>query len=414
LLPFLKKPEKIWSSEPLIDWSAQICEEATIEDLDEEAISVAKAKYKAENKNRPFALEIDKWDTTTFLDKAKVTINGKITNTAIILLGKPESTNFISPAVARITWKLEGEESAYEHFDPPFYLNVNKVYQKIRNIKYKILPDNILIPIEVDKYEQWVILEALNNCIAHQDYFLQSKIIVIERPKELIFTNAGSFFEGTVEDYTLGEKTPEKYRNFFLSQAMNNLGMIDTVGHGIKKMFYLQRNRYFPLPEYDFSDPQRVYLKIYGHIIDENYTKLLIERTDLDLKTTIILDKVQKRQQISREAYLFLKKNRLVEGRYPNIFVAAKIAAITGDRSSYIKYRAFDKAHYKKMITDFITQFGAASRKDIDKLLMGKLPDILDEKQKFKKINNLLSEMSKKDGSTKNIGTRKNPKWVLT
>lgn len=239
LADFPEKARKIWSSEPLIDWSAQICEGATIKDLDEEAISVAKAKYKAENKNRPFAFEIDKWDTTTFLDKAKITVNGKITNSAIILLGKPESTHFISPAVARITWKLEGTESAYEHFDPPFYLNINKVYQKIRNIKYKILPDNILIPIEVDKYEQWVILEALNNCIAHQDYSLQSKIVVTELSGELIFTNAGSFFEGTVEDYTLGDKTPEKYRNFFLSQAMNNLVMIDTVGHGIKKMFYL-------------------------------------------------------------------------------------------------------------------------------------------------------------------------------
>lgn len=123
---------------------------------------------------------------------------------------------------------------------------------------------------------------------------------------------------------------------------------------------------------------------------------------------------MQKHQQISREAYSLLKKNRLVEGRYPNIFVAAKIAAITGDRSSYIKYRAFDKAHYKKMIIGFITQFGAASRKDIDSLLMSKLPDILDEKQKSRKINNLLNEMSKKDGSIKNIGTRKKPKWVLT
>jgi ATP-dependent DNA helicase RecG len=67
-----------------------------------------------------------------------------------------------------------------------------------------------------------------------------------------------------------------------------------------------------------------------------------------------------------------------------------------------------------KIAPDFITQFGAASRKDIDILLMSKLPDILDEKQKFKKINNLLNEMSKKDRSIKNIGNRKNPKWVLT
>lgn len=410
----LQEIEQIRNQGQQYDWSAQIREGAAIEDLDEDSLSVAKAKYKAENKNRPFAHEIDKWDTATFLDKAKVTINGKITNAAIILFGKSESTHFISPAVARITWKLEGTESAYEHFDPPFYLNVNKIYQKIRNIKYKILPNNILIPIEVDKYEQWVILEALNNCIAHQDYSLQSKIVVTELPGELIFTNAGGFFEGTIEDYTLGDKTPEKYRNFFLSQAMNNLGMIDTVGHGIKKMFYLQRNRYFPLPEYNFSDPQRVSLKIYGHIIDENYTKLLIERTDIDLKTTILLDKVQKRQQISREAYSLLRKNRLVEGRYPNIFVAAKIAAITGDKSSYIKNRPIDKVYYKKMVIDFIKEFGSASRKDIDNLLMSKLPDILNEIQKKNKINNLLSEMSQKDRSIRNSGSDKKSCWVLT
>jgi len=32
------------------------------------------------------------------LNKAKVIIKGKITRTAIILLGKPESEHFISPA----------------------------------------------------------------------------------------------------------------------------------------------------------------------------------------------------------------------------------------------------------------------------------------------------------------------------
>ncbi|HKZ57890.1 MAG TPA: RNA-binding domain-containing protein [Thermodesulfovibrionales bacterium] len=174
----LQEIEQIRNQGQQYDWSAQSCEGATIDDLDEEAVSAAKEKFKAKNQNRPFAREIDTWDAATFLDKAKITINGKITNTAIVLLGKPESTHFISPAVARITWKLEGPETAYEHFDPPFYLNVNKVYQKIRNTTYKILPRNVLIPIEVSKYDQWIILEALNNCIAHQDYSLQARIVV--------------------------------------------------------------------------------------------------------------------------------------------------------------------------------------------------------------------------------------------
>jgi ATP-dependent DNA helicase RecG len=35
---------------------------------------------------------------------------------------------------------------------------------------------------------------------------------------------------------------------------MVNLGMIDTIGSGIRKMFMIQKEKFFPLPEYDFSD----------------------------------------------------------------------------------------------------------------------------------------------------------------
>ena len=408
----LQEIEQIRGQATQSDWSAEICEEASIGDLDGPTVLAAKDAFKARSRDRAFSSEIDRWDVAAFLDKAKLTVNGKITNAAIILLGKPEATHFLSPSVARITWKLEGEERAYEHFDPPFYTNVNKVYQKIRNIRYKILPENTLLPIEINKYEQWVILEALNNCIAHQDYSLQSRIIVTERTGELIFTNAGRFFEGTVDDYTLGNRTPEKYRNFFLAQAMQNLGMIDTVGSGIKTMFIQQRKRYLPMPEYDVSDPQKVSLKIYGHILDKNYTKLLIERADIDLKTTILLDKVQKQQAITKEAFAYLKKNGLVEGRYPNPYIALHIAAITGDQSSYIKYRAFDKKYYKDLVMLYLKEKGSASRQEIDELLENKLSDTLSKKQKLNKIHNLLYEMSKKDKAIKNTGPRKSPRWT--
>jgi ATP-dependent DNA helicase RecG len=66
------------------------------------------------------------------------------------------------------------------------------------------------------------------------------------------------------------------------------------------------------------------------------------------------------------------------------------------------------------MIISLIKKFGAASRNDIDKLLLDKLSDVLDENQKNKKIDNLLQEMAKKDGTIKNIGSRKKPNWTLT
>jgi len=410
----LQELEQIRNQSKQVDWSAQIIPSASINNLDQIAILKAREVYKSKNKEKSVFNEIDNWNDITFLDKAKITVDGKITNTAIILLGKPESTHYLSPSVARITWKLDAEESGYEHFDPPFFLTINNLYHKIRNYNYKILPSNTLTPIEVSKYEQWIILEALNNCIAHQDYSLNSRINVIEKTDELIFSNSGQFFEGSLEEYLFKDKTPGKYRNTFLAQAMVNLGMIDTVGHGIKKMFTEQKKRYLPLPEYDFSVSDKITLRIYGRAINENYSKLLIEKADLDLYSTFLLDKVQKDQQLTKEENQHLKKLNLVEGRYPNIFVTSKIASITGDKSSYIKNKAFDKAYYKKLITEYLSKYQSASREDIDNLLMSKLPDVLNEIQKQNKIKNLLSELSQKDKKINNVGTRASSKWILS
>ena len=56
---------------------------------------------------KSFFGDIDRWSDETFLDKAGITLNGKIINTAIILLEKPESSHYILPSVAQITWKLD-------------------------------------------------------------------------------------------------------------------------------------------------------------------------------------------------------------------------------------------------------------------------------------------------------------------
>ena len=91
------------------DWSSGICEDATLNDLDLKAIQKARENYK--KKYPAQAEEVDSWDNATFLNKAKVTIQGKITRTAIILLGKNESEHFLSPSLAKISWFLRDEKN---------------------------------------------------------------------------------------------------------------------------------------------------------------------------------------------------------------------------------------------------------------------------------------------------------------
>jgi len=397
----------------LPDWSAEICDNATMNDLSPEAITFARAKYK--EKHQDLATEVDEWDDITFLNKSKVCKNGKITNTAIILLGKSEAGQIVSPAIAPITWVLkddEGFEIDYAHFNSPMILAVDKVFEKIRNLTVRHISEDTLFPIEVTQYDPWVIREALHNCIAHQDYRQSARITVTERSDSLMFTNRGEFIPGTVQCIIERDTPPDQYRNPFLANAMVELNMIDTIGSGIKRMFKKQRDRYFPMPDYDFSEEYFVKVTIPGRIIDEKYTRILIQHKNLDLMDVIALDKVQKGYPLSNEERSSLKAKKLVEGRHPNMYVSKNIAAATDTRAEYIKNRSFDKQYFKDMVIAYLEEFGEAKRKDIDTLLMDKVSDALDPEQKRQSIKNLLQEMRRDDQITL-VGRTSGAKWVL-
>ncbi len=188
--------------------------------------------------------------------------------------------------------------------------------------------------------------------------------------------------------------------------------MIDTIGSGIPRMFKTQRDRFFPMPDFDLSEPNRVKVRLYGKILDENYTRLLMKNTTLDLMDVIALDKVQKQKPISDEEIKHLRKQKLIEGRKTNLFVSAKVAAATGKKSDYIKHRGFDKDYYKSMVLSYLEKFNEANREDIDKLLLDKLPDVLTPQQKNNRIKNILQEL-KNERRIVAKGARKTAKWVL-
>lgn len=385
---------------------------ATLNDLDEAAMQKARETFARKHSNRFTTEEMAAWSAATFLDRAKVTQNGQITRTALLLLGKAESAHLLSPHPAQMTWKLEGAERAYEHFGTPFLLTSTKLYQKIRNIQIRLLPNGELLPHEVSKYDQKIVLEALHNCIAHQDYTRNGRINVIEQPDKLIFENEGGFFEGTPDDYVLGDKMPRRYRNSFLVEAMVALNMIDKMGYGIHDMHKGQAKRYFPMPDYNLSEYNAVRMTIYGGVVDPAYSQMLMQKTDLDFIDVLALDRVQKKLAIPDEAISRLRRSKLIEGRKPNFHVSATVADATESRADYIRTRALDDEHYKKLITDYLAKFGSASRADIDAFLTEKLSDVLNDDQKRRKIGNLLTSL-RRSGFIHNLGSDRAPEWRL-
>jgi ATP-dependent DNA helicase RecG len=408
----LEEIERIRSQVTRSDWSAETLPSASIDDLDEEAMRVARENFK--NKFPAKAEEVDSWDDITFLNKAKLTIKGKITRTALLLLGKDESEHFLLPADLKIRWLLkdhQGNDRDYELFGMPLLLAVNKVYAKIRNLKYRYLLDGTLFPEEIDQYEPYAIREALNNCIAHQDYTLAGRINVIEGEESLTFTNLGSFVPGDVQRVVIEDAPEEHYRNRFLATAMFNLKMVDTAGGGIRKLFLFQKVRFFPLPDYDIAD-NRVKLTLTGKVLDVNYARSLAMNGDLTLIEIMALDKVQKRQPLSDEEEKRLKAKSLIEGRKPNFYIAKSIAQQTGQKASYSNNKAFEQQYYIDLICKALQEHGSLTRKDINELLWNKLPDWMDDNQRRYKVTNLLTTCRKK-GLIVNQGSDSQSKWVL-
>ena len=408
LTPYTEWMREIYMTD--IDWSAQVIEDATIDSLDPTAIHEARKGYK--ERFPQLAADSDSWSDEVFLDRAKLTINGHITRTTLLLVGKEESAHYLNH-IAQIVWKCYQDGKVFgDIFTIPFLLSTTAILHRIRNYRFKIYPRNSLIPADVWKYDNEAILECMHNCIAHQNYTNNARIIVTEDADKLTFENAGGFFDGSYEDYILGEKTPKHYRNPFLAQAMVNVKMIDTQGYGIHTMYEKQRERYLPMPDYDESSPNKVILRLPGSIIDENYSQLLMERKDLTLSETVLLDRVQKHKPIPSEAIDLLRKKKLVEGRKPNVFVSKHIAQDTGQKVEYSRHKGLEDKQCEALLLQALIDHGSLTKREVNRLLWNLLSDQLTDSQKETKINNILRKLKIK-GKVINKSSGKQSSWFF-
>lgn len=381
-------------------WTATVLPDATLDDLDPKAILKAREQYKEVYPSK--AKEVDSWDDIKFLNKAKITIKGKITIAAIILLGKEESEHYLLPSVCKIRWTLKnekGENLDYEIFSIPMILAIDEVGKKIRNTKYEYtIAGNMFPEPPMYRYDVFTLREPLNNAIGHQDYKKDARIEVIEYDNDhLVFQNYGSFLPGSVEKVVLEDSPESIYRNPFLIEAMRNVHMVETEGGGIRKLFEQQRKRFFPMPEYDLSGG-KVKVTIDGKVIDEQFAKILVQVPDMSMSDILLLDKVQKQKRLSDDEIKYMRKKKLIEGRKPNVFLSRNIVRQTKDvglKATYVKNKSFDDEYFRKLIIQYLEKFSIAKRSDIDDLLMGKLSDVLTIDQKKNKIKNLLYQLRK-------------------
>lgn len=133
---------------------------------------------------------------------------------------------------------------------------------------------------------------------------------------------------------------------------------------------------------------------------------------NFDIDKVMMLDRVQKGLEISKEQSDYLRKDDLIEGRYPNVYISSDIAKITNKKNEYIDNKGLDNSYYKDYIITYIEKFGHATREDINNLIYPKLPSNMTEKNKNNRVRYIIA-LLKKEEKIINEGSLTKSSWII-
>lgn len=250
-----QKARAIWTAH--YDRSGEVCEEASLSDLDPAAIREARRRFAVRQPARSAAAAGQ--GDAAFLDRVFLTRRGAITAAALLLVGRRESRGLLWPnrdcGIHLTVRDSEGRRRRRERIGPPLLLAGQRLLRSLRNgaARFAVAPP--------DRYDLWVLREALHNAIVHQDYSRGGRIAVTQHADSLSFANHGRFLPEDM-DRALGDHPPLSYENPFLARAMAELGLIATVGQGLLRILDARRGRGFALPAYDLSRENEIRLDI--------------------------------------------------------------------------------------------------------------------------------------------------------
>ena len=362
------------------DFSADICDGITINDLDAEAIRILKQKYATKQKNLDFLTLPD----SQVLSDLNLIKNEKVTNAALILVGKQEVLNSQLPQ-ASVILEFRKSESLVPYtnrqvYSQPFYKMIDQLWHDIdlRNDKIDVSENSYIFNIPY--FNEEVIRESINNAIAHRDYRRTSETVIKQYPQKMIIMNTGGFPLGvTVENLLRVQSTP---RNRLLADVLAKTGIVERSGQGIDKIYKNTLSEGKDEPDYSHSDPFRVELHLSAVIKDKAFAMFLdSEQRDLPEEERLSVFEVMalnyiregKSEHVDKEILKNLLDRKLIEKRGKTrgtyYILAKSYYELCGKEGEYSKKDDWSASQALPIVMAHFKTFKIAKMKDFVSLL---------------------------------------------
>lgn len=377
----------------LLDYSAQILNGATIEDLDPRERERLRSiiKYRKGDKTL-LDLSDEELDKALQLVKEEAGLL-KPTVTGVLLLGKEDRIAELIPTAKASFQVLEGTKiRKNEQLSKPLLATFElfeeymKVWNPEREMEYG------LFRVPIPEFSESAYREGLVNAFCHRDYTILQSVRVAIEDEGLTISSPGGFVEGVNLKNLL---TVEPHgRNQVLADALKRIGLAEKTGRGIDRIFEGSIVYGRPLPDYSETTSSCVKLFIQRAEPDLQFTKMISNEENrlgrsLSINSLLILSalQIQRRLTIAEISDIVniadsrVKANveKLVEAglidatgnsKSRSYILSSKVYKAQDNMVGYVRQTGIDSVKYEAWIMELVQQQnGKITRDNVVELL---------------------------------------------
>jgi ATP-dependent DNA helicase RecG len=261
----------------LLDFSAQLIEQATFEDLNPLEFERLRQTLKKHHGDLSL-LELSDKEIVKGLRLAETRGDFLVPNIAgLLLLGHEESVRKFIPTHMVHFQVLDSSGNVKVNDDLAFPLIkcIEEVESRFlsRLDEEEVMSGMYRIPIPA--YHREGFREVVNNALLHRDYSRMGAVFIQWYQDHMLITNPGGFPVGiTLANILVHEPKP---RNERLADAFKRIGLVEKTGRGVDRIYLGQLWYGRPAPDYSRSDATGVRLILHDGPASHEFTKFVID-----------------------------------------------------------------------------------------------------------------------------------------
>jgi ATP-dependent DNA helicase RecG len=396
------------------DFSAEICPDTELKDLEPAAIEEFRKRWVKHSKNASLA----RLPPEQLLSDAELLDERGVTFAALILLGSRRALGRFL-AQAELVFEYRSMEAAGPanqrlEFREGFLLYYDKLWETVNLRNDQQHFQDGLFMVDVPTFSEGSVREAILNAVAHRDYRMAGSVFVRQYPRRIEIVSPGGFPAGITPENIIWRQSP---RNRRIADAFEKCDLVERSGQGANRMFEEAVRQSKPLPDFTHTDAHQVSLTLHGEIQDPTFLRFL-ERVGQEriesfaTEDLLVLDRIRREESVPAELrprLPALVDQGIIEfvgrGRGTRYMLGRRYYHAAGRTGVYTRKRGLDRETNKALLLRHLLDNSEGSGlKELQQVLPALSAD---------QVHRLLKELRAQE-LVRNVGATRASRWLPT